>query len=210
MPPFLKTIKRSFADVSINGGVNTSEFLEASESITDAFDRFELSALAVVKDDVKGNIEKVRAWHENPSNQHATTLEQLVENEGQKAQADRTATQGLLWLVRGLFFICKALRSSQDDQSEELTASFTKSYEVTLKKYHNRIVNATFKICLKACPSRADFYAKLAVDPSNPNGTPPQSPEILNEELRKWLSGIERIVVKLEEFYTQGGYGEGF
>ncbi|KAG5719905.1 Pleckstrin like protein [Termitomyces sp. T112] len=210
MPPFLSTVRKSFVDVTINGGVNISQFLEASESIVNAFDRFELSALAVVKDDVKGNIEKVRAWYEDTSNQHAATLEELVKGESQKPRADRTATQGLLWLVRGLSFICKALQSSQANQGEELTTSFTKSYDQTLKKHHNRIVNTTFQICLKACPSRADFYQNLSVDRSDPKGSPPQLPTIIDEQLKEWLSGLEKIVVQLEEFYVQGGYDEGF
>lgn len=41
MPNFLDTIKRSFVDVSVNqdkaNAINTSEFLEAAESLTTLF-----------------------------------------------------------------------------------------------------------------------------------------------------------------------------
>ncbi|KAG6876609.1 hypothetical protein C0993_001955 [Termitomyces sp. T159_Od127] len=140
MPPYLKTI-----NVTIENGVDISEFLEASESITSAFDRFELSALTVVKDDVKKNIQKVRDWYEDAPDQHISTLEQLVVTEQAQTIQERKTTQGLLWLIRGFSFICKALQYSQDEPEEELTASFTKSYDETLKKHHNPIVEATFK-----------------------------------------------------------------
>lgn len=60
---------------------------------------------------------------------------------------------------------------------------------------------------MKSCPYRADFYAKLAVDP---NGGAPASPEKLNEELDKWLAALDAIVRRIEAFYEKGGYGKGF
>jgi hypothetical protein len=42
---------------------------------------------------------------------------------------------------------------------------------------------------MKACPYRADFYAKLVEDKS---GGPPASEEKLNEQLDKWLAALER------------------
>lgn len=60
---------------------------------------------------------------------------------------------------------------------------------------------------MKACPYRADFYAKLAADP---NGGEPASQEKLNEELDKWLAALSSIVARMETFYEKGGYGKGF
>ncbi len=60
---------------------------------------------------------------------------------------------------------------------------------------------------MKACPYRADFYAKLAADPS---GGPAASQEKLNEELDKWLSALADIVARMEAFYEKGAYGKGF
>jgi hypothetical protein len=60
---------------------------------------------------------------------------------------------------------------------------------------------------MKACPYRADFYAKLAADKS---GGPAASEEKLNEKLDKWLAALEAIVQRMEEFYAKGKHDKGF
>jgi hypothetical protein len=59
---------------------------------------------------------------------------------------------------------------------------------------------------MKACPYRADFYAKLAADPT---GGPPASQEKLNEELDKWLAALSKIVNDMEAFYVKGNWAKG-
>jgi len=59
---------------------------------------------------------------------------------------DRTATTGLLWLLRGLNFTATGLRLNVDDPKEEFTTSFTKAYDVTLKKYHGMMVRPIFYV----------------------------------------------------------------
>lgn len=71
----------------------------------------------------------------------------MVENE--KTEKKRVATEGLLWLLRGLSFTCKALQIAQANQSEELATAFGKSYEATLKKFHNFVVKGIFAV---SCP----------------------------------------------------------
>lgn len=60
---------------------------------------------------------------------------------------------------------------------------------------------------MRACPYRADFYAKLAADP---DGGAPATQEKLNEELDKWLAALSSIVARVEAFYEKGSYGKGF
>jgi len=59
---------------------------------------------------------------------------------------------------------------------------------------------------MKACPYRADFYAKLAADPA---GGPSASQEKLNEELDKWLAALSSIVERVQAFYEKGNYAKG-
>jgi hypothetical protein len=68
----------------------------------------------------------------------------LVENE--KAEKKRTATEGLMWLIRGLAFTCKALQNAQQNRSEELAVAFGKAYEGTLKKFHNFVIKGIFAV----------------------------------------------------------------
>lgn len=87
--------------------------------------------------------QKVRARYEATPTL-STTLESLVANE--QGEKKRVATEGLLWLLRGLSFTCKALENAQANASEELSAAFTKSYENTLKKFHNFVVKGIFAV----------------------------------------------------------------
>ncbi len=88
-------------------------------------------------------MQKVRArYDETPT--LSNTLEKLVENE--KGEKKRKATEGLLWLLRGLQFTCKALQNAQANASEELAEAFSKSYEGTLKAFHNFVVKGIFAV----------------------------------------------------------------
>jgi hypothetical protein len=93
---------------------------------------------------LKPNVnQKVRARYDATPTL-SETLESLVENE--KGEKKRTATEGLLWLLRGLSFTCKALQNAQNNKAEELAAAFTKSYDGTLKKFHNFVVKGIFSV----------------------------------------------------------------
>ncbi|KAF5321621.1 hypothetical protein D9619_001486 [Psilocybe cf. subviscida] len=203
MAPYLETVK-SFADVSItDAGVDTVTFLEAADGLVGLFDLLGSAAFSVVQSDIRGNVAKVRARYEAHSASSAT-LEALVENE--KTEKKRTATEGLMWLLRGLSFTCKALQNTQANPKEELSPAFTKSYDETLKKFHNFVVKGIFAVAMKACPYRADFYAKLAADP---DGGAAATQDKLNEELDKWLAALSTIVTRMEAFYDKGNYGKG-
>jgi len=203
MPPYLDTVK-SFTDVSVtDAGVDTVEFLEAAEGLTGMFNLLGSTAFSIVQSDLKGNITKIRTRYEAAPTLSAT-LESLVENEAK--EKNRTATQGLLWLNRGLSFTCKALQYTQENQSQELATAFTSSYDGTLKKHHSFIVRGVFSVAMKACPLRANFFAKLAADP---NGGEPASQEKLNEKLDKWLESLSSILTRVDTFYEKGGYGKG-
>lgn len=51
-----------------------------------------------------------------------------------------------MWLLRGLSFTCKALQNAQANPKEELAAAFSKSYEATLKQFHNFVVKGIFSV----------------------------------------------------------------
>lgn len=93
--------KKSFNDVSIDtakdNAINTTEFLEAAEALTQLFDVLGGVAFGPVKSDMAGNIKKVRDRQlESPID--GETLQDLVRNELKTKK--HTATEGLLWLTR--------------------------------------------------------------------------------------------------------------
>lgn len=75
------------------------------------------------------------------------------------AEKKSTATQGLLWLTRGLSFTCKALQATQKDKNLELSAAFQNAYTSTLKEYHNFIVKQVFAVSTPLSPW--PFFLKL-------------------------------------------------
>ena len=98
-------------------------------------------------------MQKVRARYDAAPDL-SSTLELLVVNE--KGEKKRTATEGLMWLLRGLSFTCKSLQNAQGDKTQELAPAFTKGYENSLKQYHNFVVKGVFSVSLTSL-SRYEF-----------------------------------------------------
>ncbi|KAJ3281157.1 hypothetical protein HK104_000172 [Borealophlyctis nickersoniae] len=193
MPDYFKTIKRSFVDVPVGAddSIETVAFLEACEELCKLFDTMGAS-FTPVKNDLQGNITKIRTKYlESPAT--STTLQSLVTSE--RAAGKKTATEGLLWLKRGLEFTSKGLRRNLNDKKEELNVSFQKAYEETLSAFHNFLVRPVFALAMKACPYRKDFYAKLGADENE-----------VYAEMEKWLAALEKIVAILVAFYSVNKY----
>lgn len=196
MSTFFDQQKKSFTEVEISDNkINTSEFLEASESLVKLFDLLGSSAFSVVQSDMTGNITKIRTkLLENPAANG--TLQDLIL--GEAAGKSKTATQGLLWLSRGLQFTSQAMRETVDNPSLELTKTFTDAYSKTLSKYHGMMIRPIFKLAMKACPYRKAFFEKLGADQDK-----------VNKQLEEWLKALEAIVQIIMDFFASGNYGKG-
>ncbi|KAI8084186.1 glycolipid transfer protein domain-containing protein [Gilbertella persicaria] len=187
MTTYFDTLERSYVDVDLSKGINTEQFLQATEGLVKLFDLLGSSAFSVVQKDMNGNIKKIRdRYLTNPSAN--ATLQDLMATEAPEKK--RTATEGLLWLTRGLDFTAQALRRSVDNPEEELTVSFTQSYEQTLKKFHNMLVRPVFALAMKACPYRKDFYQKIGV--TNEAGL---------AQMKQWLEALENIIRIIQEVF---------
>jgi len=187
---YFDTLKKSFVDVKIDkendNAINTEDFLLAAESLTTLFDVLGSMAFKPVKNDMLGNIKKIRdRLLASPAD--STTLQSLVQAE--LATKKHAATEGLVWLNRGLHFTSLSLRSNLSNPSQELAESFRTGYASTLKPHHSFMVKPIFSAAMSATPYRKDFYAKMGGDQ-----------EIVNKELEKWLSALEEQVSILNEF----------
>ncbi|KAI9934335.1 hypothetical protein ASPWEDRAFT_25984 [Aspergillus wentii DTO 134E9] len=190
MPTWFDTIEKSFADVPVDAGndnaISTTEFLKAAESLVTLFDLLGSTAFNVVKNDLLGNIKKVRD-RQTAAPAESETLQDLVKNE--LKTKSHTATEGLLWLVRGLDFTVQALRDNLENPGKELADSFRSAYGNTLKPHHSFIVKPLFSAAMSATPYRKDFYAKLGDDQT-----------LVDPALKKEVEGLERVVGILKEF----------
>ena len=197
MSTFFDEMKKNFSEVTLTeeNHIDTASFLEASESLVKLFDVLGSSAFAVVQKDMTGNIQKVRTkLLADPAN--SSTLQGLILSEANTKT--KTATQGLLWLSRGLQFTAQAMRETVDNPSSELVKTFTDAYLKTLSQYHGMLVKPIFKLAMKACPYRKDFFAKLGADQ-----------EKIVQQLTAWLEALEKIVKIIFDFFASGNYGKG-
>jgi len=180
--------KKSFNDVHIKAddAIPTTEFLEAADAVTALFDVLGSTAFKPVKNDMTGNIQKVRARQlESPID--SETLQDLVRNELKLKK--HTATEGLLWLTRALDFTAQGLRHNLTNTNDELANSFREAYGKTLKQHHSFIIKPIFSAAMSATPYRKDFYAKLGDD----------QPRV-SKELDEWLVSLEKNVAILNKF----------
>ncbi|KAI9901614.1 hypothetical protein N3K66_003431 [Trichothecium roseum] len=186
----VQTFRKSFVDVPVDAdkenAIATLDFLEAAESLTTIFDALGSVAFAPVKSDMLGNIKKVRD-RQLAAPSESENLQELVKNE--LATKKHVATEGLLWLVRGLEFTCIALSSNVAKPDEELADSFRSAYGTTLKPHHSFLVKPIFSAAMSATPYRKDFYSKLGDDNDRVQG-----------ELRVYLASLEKIVGILKGF----------
>ncbi|WFD31365.1 hypothetical protein MSPP1_002400 [Malassezia sp. CBS 17886] len=196
MATYFDTLKTPYQDVQItDDGISTSDFIVATEGLVKMFHLLGNSAFVVVQNDMNGNIKKIRERFLATGPDTSGTLQLLVQNEGKPGEKKRVATEGLLWLLRGLDLTAKALRRSLENPSEELSASFTNAYENSLRQHHG------IMLAMKACPYRNDFVAKL--------GSPPDR---VDAQMRDWLAALERIVADMQSFYecaVKGNYAKG-
>ncbi|KAI0675645.1 glycolipid transfer protein [Trametes maxima] len=197
MAPYFETAK-SFADVPItDDGVDTAVFLLASTDFVNMFDLLGGGVFAFVQNDLRSNITGVRHRFDAASAE-SPTLEKLVTNECSGGAGDRHGTACLVRLLRGLWFTCEALRNMQRDRNAELHTCFKRSYDANLKHHHSFVIRSVVSVAIRAVPHRRDFYIRITQGGSH---------EKFDEELTKWLAGLERIVLRLKAFLEEGGYG---
>ncbi|KAG6007915.1 hypothetical protein E4U21_005393 [Claviceps maximensis] len=198
----VETFKQSFTDVSIDAdkgnAIDTTQFLDAAESLTTMFDVMGSVAFSPVKADMLGNIKarNIRLFMLAPRKVRDRQLAAPAESENiqdlcrnELKTKKHTATEGLLWLVRGLDFTCVALSSNLADPSKELSESFRAAYGLTLKPHHSFIVKPIFSAAMSGCPYRKVFYAKLGSDEAK-----------VQEDMRVYLAAMEKIVSILKGF----------
>lgn len=152
-----------------------------------------------VKNDMIGNVKKVRE-RQTASPGTSENLQGLCKAE--IASKSHKATEGLLWLVRGLDFTAQALRAdltnnagiavNEPKPKKELADSFRDSYKNTLAPHHSFMVKPIFSAAMSATPYRKDFFAKMLGEGA--------SPDSLAKESEEWLSALEERILILKQF----------
>nr|CAD2181178.1 unnamed protein product [Meloidogyne enterolobii]CAD2209525.1 unnamed protein product [Meloidogyne enterolobii] len=155
-----------------NGKIPTNQFLLACQGIAD-FVGFLGTAFIPVKNDISGNVHKISKLFETDKKKMYFLQDLIDEDISENNGKIGIATEGLLWLKRGLQFMLLLLKQLVKDyrngilngdlsKSENLTPNLRNSYENTLKKHHNFISKQLFKVVIHAAPSRKTLLKALA------------------------------------------------
>ncbi|KAK6201491.1 glycolipid transfer protein domain-containing protein [Scheffersomyces amazonensis] len=190
MSTFFDEMKKSFVDVKIvDNKIDSVDFLDASESLVKLLDLTGSSVFAIVQKDMTSNISDIRkTLHLQGSN----TLQDIILSEAICYPDDRFAIPPLLRLSRELQFISQSIRETVENPGDELASTFTRTYDKTLSQYHSTLIKSDFKLTLKSCPKRKEFYEKLGADQ-----------EKVNKQLSEWLVALEHIVKIILDFFAK-------
>uniref|UniRef100_A0A914D885 Glycolipid transfer protein domain-containing protein n=1 Tax=Acrobeloides nanus TaxID=290746 RepID=A0A914D885_9BILA len=161
---------RMFPELHDDDRIPTEQFLIACQGIAD-FVGFLGTAFSPVKSDIAGNVKKVRTKFETDK-ERMKYLQDLIdidlnENNGKLG----VATEGLLWLKRGLEFMLQLLRlmvfeynsNIDKSQTETIVGILRQAYEKTLKRHHNFVAKQLFKVLIHAAPYRKDILKAVAL-----------------------------------------------
>ena len=196
------THKVHFENVPIgeDNGIATTEFLDAAEATTTLFDLLGSIAFTPVKNDMLGNVNKVRE-RQKTAPAGSTTLQQLAKTE--LASKSHKATEGLLWLTRGLDFTAQALRAdltnnasikaTEQKPTKELSEGFRAGYKNTLAPHHGLLIKPIFSAAMGATPYRRDFYARLSGEGTDADTS-------TRAALEQWVAALEKRVAILKAF----------
>ncbi|XP_022085840.1 glycolipid transfer protein-like isoform X2 [Acanthaster planci] len=157
------------------------------------------NAFAFVKSDVNGNIKKVRKrYDEGP--EIYSTLADIIEEEvkNDRGFKSNSATEALLWLNRGLNFVCKILKNLIDGNVKDnsVIPALSAAYKATLEVYHNWLVKKTVGVAFHAAPYYSDLMQKLA------NG---ESEEVVLNDIREYQTCLQDQVDTIEELFVANG-----
>ncbi|SAM01837.1 hypothetical protein [Absidia glauca] len=186
---YFSLITRPFQEVLItNEGINTIQFLEATDGLINMFDLFNSPAFAVVQNDLKSNVQKIRTRYQTDPLANDTLQALLILETAEPKKP--LATEALLWLTRGLDFTSSALHHSLLHPTEELDVSFRLSYDRTLSPHHSFFVRPMFYMAVKSMPWRQDFYQTIGmVDDVNLN------------DMQQWLDALKKIVLIIQAIF---------
>ncbi|KAJ8042897.1 Glycolipid transfer protein B [Holothuria leucospilota] len=196
-------LETNYKAVPDDGRIETLNFLDASQvSVIPLIDMLGSTAFVFVKSDVNGNISKLRKrYEENP--ERFKTLHDMVEDEieREKTDAKNSATDALIWLVRGLYFICSFVQSisKHDPSKENIQPCLQQAYTKALKVHHNWIVQKTIGVSFKAAPYYSDLIKLLS------NGV---DREILLEDINNYATVLEENIIAIDKFYSSKGLKE--
>ncbi|XP_057365901.1 glycolipid transfer protein-like [Daphnia carinata] len=186
-----------FPEPTLDEKIRANEFLSASNHLAQFFGMLG-TIFTPVQSDISGNVKKLTQFiEENPGK--VVYVNDIILME---AGATRSISiDALLWLKRALEFtmlfidgiVCDTKNGSAN---EDLRPLCLQAYEKTLEKYHGWMVQQIFYLVSRACPSRRDLLASLAL------GETDMEPTIL-AQMEEVLVNLKKNVAIINQLYSQ-------
>ncbi|CAG8503983.1 1226_t:CDS:2 [Cetraspora pellucida] len=181
---FFDNLTISYCDVPITeDGIDTITFLNATHELVKLLDIIGPEVFEFFRGEMNSNIKNIRERFEHNKSKNLT-LEKLIKHD--ESEYKTKNIHNLVLLTRQIEFIAVGLRRSINDPNEELAVSFTESYKITLERHHNIVLRPIFRVAIKACPYRHEFFQKLGNDQ-----------EKVYQQYESWLSSLEGIIKRL-------------
>eukprot|EP00057_Strongylocentrotus_purpuratus_P003547 XP_003726875.1 PREDICTED: glycolipid transfer protein [Strongylocentrotus purpuratus] len=195
---FYSNLEARYKTVPQDGRIETLTFLEASRvSILPLLDILGKNAFAMVRMDVNGNIEKLmNKYNERPDDFH--TLTAIVDEELEQCTTNdnNSATDALIWLTRGLNFICIFIQNILDGKNEgdDIKPCISGAYDITLKQHHHWLVKKAVQVAFRAAPYHSDLMRILQGDE--------ESKEVFMSQVRDYHTLLKDHVTAIQEIYS--------
>uniref|UniRef100_A0AC34Q6A7 Glycolipid transfer protein domain-containing protein n=1 Tax=Panagrolaimus sp. JU765 TaxID=591449 RepID=A0AC34Q6A7_9BILA len=180
----------------VEGKIPTDRFLVASKTIADFVGHFG-TAFKPVQNDILGNVTKVRTkFLQDPVK--FEFLQDLIADDLEKHGGKfGIATEGLLWLKRGLEFMLSFLvllvqgYRTNKDKTENMTPALKEAYMKSLMRHHNFISKQLFNVVVHAAPYRKTLLKAAAY---NHEGLEETVISEIESHLQNFTQNVETLV----------------
>uniref|UniRef100_A0A8C5MQJ5 Pleckstrin homology domain-containing family A member 8 n=1 Tax=Leptobrachium leishanense TaxID=445787 RepID=A0A8C5MQJ5_9ANUR len=199
---FFSVMTHRFSDIILeeNDGIPTECFLDSCYAVVPVLDKLGSTVFAPVKMDFVGNIKKINQKYITNKVEFAT-LQKIVlyEVNGNVSQVRNSATEALLWLKRGLKFLCEFLNQLKSGETN-IQVALSNAYGKTLRQYHGWVVRGVFALALRAAPSYNGLVSALTVKEGS--GT---FFDAMQRDLGIYLPAMEKQLCLLDTLYEEYG-----
>ncbi|KAG4443365.1 hypothetical protein IFR05_001154 [Cadophora sp. M221] len=182
------------AGVSPDGKIPLVEFLNGVDALFAVFAAVGSDVLEGGRASLEENVVRIRNAVQSFPGQ-SQYIQALIEAE--RATGQHNATEGLLWITRGLEFYVASIKRIGGNGSEKLADSIMHAYKDILKTHHGFVAKMAIKVAVsKTCPTRDELLTRLGQDPFTATNTLQSSARTFERMLHILSPFLCRSVIK--------------
>lgn len=208
--PYVIGSQKAFPKVGSIDDVLTEDWLEAATGAVEIVGSMG-SQFSMTKDDMVGNIKKIRNKYETDKEKFKKVKDLLQDEKDKKEDKnDKSGTVGGLWLKRGLEYLCEVFweliiehedskKPGGKSDSGAVNAACKKAYGKTLKKHHNIATKMVVQAALMLSPYKETLFTNLA------NGEKDKMDEVV-DEMKAYEEPFRAYMILLGQLFLSFGF----